>query len=90
MATQTRDWIESVPAELEGASAPARALWVADGVLGHYAEMAPKDTVAALLDDYAAGYDAGDEPHEITVEWSLYDHGECVDSGEHTWDYPIR
>jgi hypothetical protein len=90
MAAQVRDWIESVPADLAGDDAPARALWVADGTLGHYAEMQSEDTVPALLADYAAGYAAGDEPHEITVQWSLYDHGECIDCGEYTWDYPIR
>ncbi len=83
MATLTREWVEMAGDDL--ADTQGRVLWVEDGTLGHTCFMGTNDTVSSLLADYAAGYDAGNEPCEVRVRWHLYLDGQEVDCGEHSW-----
>jgi hypothetical protein len=61
-----------------------RVLFVEDGTVGHYATLAAGEDVAAALNDYAAGYDC--DPQTITVRWHLFEHGEEVDRGQHSFE----
>jgi hypothetical protein len=62
----------------------SRVLFVEDGTVGHYATLAAGEDVASALDDYAAGYDC--DPQTVTVRWHLFECGEEVDGGRHSFE----
>jgi hypothetical protein len=62
----------------------SRALFVEDGTLGHYRHLRPGEEVETALADYASTYDC--DPQEVAVRWTLYDGGEEVYSGRHTFE----
>lgn len=88
MATKTRNWVESTPADLK--SVPGWAVWVEDGTLGHYATLGSRDEAPEALVDYAESYDAGEDACEMVVNWTLYHDGKEVSRGQYDWSYPIR
>jgi hypothetical protein len=61
-----------------------RVLFVEDGTVGHYATLAAGEDVASALDDYAAGHDY--DPQTVEVRWYLFEDGEEVDKGRHSFD----
>jgi hypothetical protein len=82
MMTGNREWTEGW---LDGmAEVAGRALFVEDGTVGHYATLAAGEDVASALDDYAAGHDC--DPQTITVRWHLFEHGEEVGRGQHSFE----
>jgi len=88
MAKQMHDWAEMYPADLPSAD---RWILVADEMTTFGARLADGETARQALDDYAAGYDAGDEPCRCKVTWVLWQGGEMVDEGTYWWDcHPRR
>ncbi len=88
METQQKyDWTETAGDSLR--ALPGLVLWVRDDYCGHAATLTSASDVQAALADYAAGYDAGNEPCACKVQWDLYRDGEKTAQGRHCWDYPI-
>ena len=88
MTTQTREWIEAAGNEM--ASLPGRWLWVEDGHVGHRTPLAPRApgsrAIRVALDDYVAGYDAGERGVEIAVNWRLYQDGKVIAGARYTFE----
>ncbi len=87
MATQTHEWVRAGDDEMAGTSATEPAhlfLWAEDGYLGHYTELRYREHVPAALADYGTGYE-GNRGEEITVRWSLWQAGEKIGRGTHTF-----
>jgi hypothetical protein len=62
-----------------------KAIWVSDGVVGHYCSLEDeREDIQEVLDDYASGYRC--DPQAIIVNWSLFDDGDEVRSGRHTFN----
>ena len=71
------DWNDATPDEAEEAArlTPCRMLTVSDGVVCSAAVLPDGLSIAAGLDDYAAGCAAGDVQGEIEVTFTLFEPG---------------
>ncbi len=81
MTVQKHEWEQMSAAELR--DRPGRWLWVEDGTCGYAIPFGDRDSVKALLDDYASGYIAGYIGEEIIVGWVLAKDGFEEDRGRH-------
>jgi hypothetical protein len=83
MASKTKVWTEISKNRM--ADVGGKAIGVSDGVVGHYRSLEDeREDIQDFLDDYASGYRC--DPQAITVNWSLFDDGDEVRSGRHTFN----
>jgi hypothetical protein len=76
-------WVEISKDQMAGVGGVA--VWVSDGVVGHYHSLADEhEDTEKVLNDYASGYRC--DPQEISVVWSIFDDGEEVRSGQYTFN----
>jgi hypothetical protein len=83
MASEKKTWTETNKDRM--ADVGGRAIWVSDGVVGHYRSLEDEyEDMEKVLDDYAGGYKCNSQ--EITVDWYLFDDGDEVQSGRYTFN----